>query len=505
MTEILNEIDIDIIEKTPETTPYAGALPFMKMCEGIGLPDIINKSLNVRGLKGYKDSDHVLSIITMQILGGSTIDDLEMLKQNLETNGSPFRIPSPTATRSFMSNFHNEEEAEKQKQGKCYIPKMNEHLAGFDEIHAHIFHQAYKFKPLESITLDQDATFIPTSNKNALFNYYGEKAYEGFNTYCPQYDIIVGTQLRDGNVNPGYGQLEELQRVLGTVPEGVKEVKLRSDTAGYQEDILRYCAEGKNERFGVIEFTISCKVGESFKQAAKEVAEEEWKPVLKEVQKDGLTELKETGQEWAEVVYVPDWALKSKAEYRFIAIRERTELRKGENPNQMTLPEVIEDMEKENKEVKRLHLTAMKNLAYQVFGIVTNIHEEDGGEIVVFHHERCGKSEEVHRILKEELGGGHVVSGKFGTEAAWWNTAVLSLSLLNLFKQNFLPKESHKYRPKAMRYGFFVMIGKYVRHAGKMVMKVYSASERVIAWYRYARDRLMGLCASMRNKRIKKR
>jgi hypothetical protein len=343
--------------------------------------------------------------------------------------------------------------------------------------------------------LDQDATFIPTSNKDALYSYLKEKAYEAFNTYCPEYDINVGTQLRDGNVNAGYGQFEELKRIMLTIPEGIKEVKLRSDTAGYQEDILRYCAEGKNERFGVIEFTVSCKVVESFKQAAQVVPEGDWKPVVKEVKKNGVTEVKETGQEWCEVNYVPDWVVKSEAEYRFIAIRERTELRRGENPAQMTLPEVIEDMEKENEQLKRLHITEMGNLAYKVFGIVTNIQDEDGGKIVVFHHERCGKSEEVHRILKDELGGGHVASGKFGAEAAWWNIAVLSFSLLNLFKRNFLPEASHTRRPKAMRYEFFVMIGKYVRHARKMVLKVYSTSKQAIAWYRHARDRLMSLCA----------
>ena len=259
MTEKLDEIDIDVEKKTPEATPYAGAIPFMQMCKGMGLPDIINKNLNIRGLKGYTDADHILSMVTMQVLGGSTIDDLATLRQNLEVKASPFRIPSPTAARSFMLHFHNEEEVAKQKQGQSYIPQMNEHLEGFDAIHAYVFQQAYKFKPLDSITLDQDATFIPTSNKNALINYKGEKAYESFNTYCFEYDIVVGTQLRDGNVTPGYGQLEELKRVLATVPEGVEKVTLRSDTAGYQETILRYCAEGKNERFGKIGLTVSCK------------------------------------------------------------------------------------------------------------------------------------------------------------------------------------------------------------------------------------------------------
>jgi hypothetical protein len=495
MPEKMIDIDIEMIESTPETTPYAGVLPFMKMCEGMGLPDIINENLNVRGSKGYKDSDHILSMVAMQICGGSTVDDLAALKQNVAAKGSPFEIPSPTAARSFMSHFHDGEEAAKQKQGQSYIPRMNEHLSGFDAIHAHVFQQAYNFAPLERITLDQDATFILTSNKDALYNYQKEKAYAAFNTYCPEYDLVVGTQLRAGNVPAGYGQLDELKRVLSGVPEGVQVITIRSDTAGYQEDILRFCAEGKDERFGVINFTISCKVVAGFKQAAKVVPEADWQPVLREVKKNGVIKMEATGQEWAEVSYVPDWSLESKAEYRFIATRERAELRKGENPEQMSLPELIEELEKENENAKRLHITAMGNHAYKLFGIVTNISENDGGNIVLFHHERCGKSEEVHRILKDELGGGHVAFGKFGSEAAWWNIAVLSLSLLNLFKRNFLPSDSHACRPKAMRYRFFVMVGKFVSHARKIVLKVYSTSEQVIAWYRHARDRLLSFCA----------
>jgi hypothetical protein len=305
---------------------------------------------------------------------------------------------------------------------------------------------------------------------------------------------MVGTQLRGGNVPPGYEQLEELKRILSAAPEGIKKVTIRSDTAGYQEALLRYCAEGKDERFGEIDFTVSSKVGEGFKQAAKAVLEGEWNPVLKEVKNGEGSIFIETGQEWAEVNYVPEWVVKSKAEYRFIAIREQTELKKRESPGQMVITEVIKNMELGNEEIKKLHLTEMEGFAYKVFGIVTNKKEEDVNAIIEYHRRRCGKSEEVHRILKDELGGGHVASGKFGAEAAWWNIAVMSLSLLNIFKRNFLPEESHSCRPKAMRYRFFVMIGRFVNHARKIVLKVYSTTKQVISWYRYAQDRLMELC-----------
>jgi len=67
------------------------------------------------------------------------------------------------------------------------------------------------------------------------------------------------------------------------LPEGVTKVYLRSDTAGYQHDLLRYCEKGDNMRFGRIEFAIGVDVTKEFKKAVAEVEESEWKPLYKEI------------------------------------------------------------------------------------------------------------------------------------------------------------------------------------------------------------------------------
>ena len=112
-----------------------------------------------------------------------------------------------------------------------------------------------------------------------------------------------------------------LRESLRYIPSGVEEVMLRSDTAGYQRELLKYCAEGRDERFGVIEFAVGVDVTEEFKRAIGEVAEEEWYELRRSV---GSCEAM-TGQQWAEVCFVPNWIGHSKnnPEYRFIAIRER--------------------------------------------------------------------------------------------------------------------------------------------------------------------------------------
>lgn len=98
--------------------------------------------------------------------------------------------------------------------------------------------------------------------------------------------------------------------------------------------------------------------------------------------------------------------------------------------------------------------------------------EMSAEEIILWHRGRCGKSEEVHHILKEELAGGHVISGKLGANAFWWNVAVLAMSLHSLLKQMVLPDEAKRSRPKTLRAFFYTMAGRVVHHARRLILRV---------------------------------
>jgi hypothetical protein len=117
----------------------------------------------------------------------------------------------------------------------------------------------------------------------------------------------------------------------------------------------------------------------------------------------------------------------------------------------------------------------MDGRVYKVYGIVTNMLRHEASELVLPHHGRCGKSEEIHGILKDDLAGGHVISKRFGASAAFWNIAVLASSPRNILKNNFLPARCRKSRPKTLRFLFYAMAGQIVRHAHKIVLKVYGS------------------------------
>jgi hypothetical protein len=49
----------------------------------------------------------------------------------------------------------------------------------------------------------------------------------------------IDTEFRDGNVPAGFEQLRVFKEALNCLPEAVKQVRLRSDTAGYQHGLGR--------------------------------------------------------------------------------------------------------------------------------------------------------------------------------------------------------------------------------------------------------------------------
>ena len=210
---------------------------------------------------------------------------------------------------------------------------------------------ANRHRRQKAATLDMDASLVETQKREARYSYRKRKAYQPLTTYWYEADLVLHSEFRDGKV-----------------PAGHEQLRLRSDTAGYQRELLRYCAEGRDERFEVIEFAVGVDVTVEFKRAVVRVAEEQWQPVV-----EGR------GQEWAEVNFVPNWVAQGKKEgvYRFVAIRERFE--------QARLPGMGEQWE--------LPFPAMEMESrgwYKVFGLVTN-RALSGEEVIEWSRQRCGK------------------------------------------------------------------------------------------------------------------
>jgi hypothetical protein len=463
-------------------TGFGGVPVYLDLAHAAGLTESMDKHIKASSeSQGWTDSQVVMSLMLLNLLGGDCVEDINRLENDeglcgiirrIEKNGMSrqerrafmrrFRkertrtVPSVSAVFRYLSSFHNQEQEDLREACKAFIPMPNEHIKGIVKVNKDFISFVQKHRRQRTATLDMDATLVETSKSEALYCYKGFKSYQPLNTWWAEQEMVLHTEFRDGNVPAGYDQLRVFKEALECLPEGIKEVRLRSDTAGYQHELMKYCAMGKDKRFGKIEFAIGCDVTREFKKAVSEVPESEWKDYYREVNGSKI----KTGRQWAEVCFVPNAIghTKKGPEYRYIATREAMS-------EQLIIPGTIDEHE------TPFPTMSMDSKRYKVFGIVTNM-DWEGQELITWLYKRCGKSEEAHSIMKEDLAGGKLPSDDFGENAAWWWIMILSLNLNNAMKKLVLGKSWIKRRMKAIRFHLINLPARVMERSRQLFVKL---------------------------------
>ena len=132
-------------------------------------------------------------------------------------------------------------------------------------------------------------------------------------------------------------------------------------------------------------------------------------------------------------------------------------------------------------------------VTYKLFGIVTN-RDIPGDKLIWWHRKRCGHSEQVHSVMKEDLAGGRMPSGKFGVNAAWWQIMILSLNLTVAMKRLVLGTSWSKKRLKALRFGLINIAGRIVERARQISILV-NADRAILEMLQKARERIAQLAS----------
>jgi hypothetical protein len=469
-----------VAKKSSCMTSLAGLGPYLDLIYASGLPESIRRNIQARtGKQGWTDAQIIPSLILLNLAGGNHVNDLNRLEndpglkrllsriekmdaRHQDRQKQPRRrwrkiktrvLPSASATFNYLSFFRNHQETTVAKEGVANIPESNAALCGLLRVNKHFLTYVQKHFPETVATLDQDATLVPTNIRTAKFCYQHFRAYQPLNTYWHEEDLLVHTEFRDGNVPAGFQEKRVLEEALSQLPEGIQKVYLRTDTAGYQQELLRYCAEGSHKRFGVIEFAIGADVTPGFKAAVLALRPVDWHPIT---EKDEWGNDILTLQEWAEVCFVPEWIShrKDNPHYRYLAIREP--LQPGRKPvTEWPFPT----------------MRAAEGNFYKVFGLVTN-RSLPGNDLIHWHRQRCGQSEEVHAIQKQDLAGGYMPSHWFGVNAAWWGIMILAYNLNSFMKREILRDEWKNKRLKALRYSLIYLPAQVIRHGRQIIVRL---------------------------------
>jgi hypothetical protein len=447
-----NALDIDLRGGlTDEVTPHAGSALLLELGRRSGVMAAAAKHLPTRqSRKGLGHAQLVESFVLLSALGGDCIDDFEALRRDRGLAALVgYDLPAAATARQWLDRFHEAERLQGRPEQGSFVPLESSWLAGLravvrHAVHAYVTSQA----PGPQVTLDVDAHLVESSKRDALPTYAGFRGYQPLLVSWAETGLVLADEFRDGNVPAGVHIQELVDEAYASLPAGEWQVRVRSDSAGYQQTALDHW-HGLGWRFAV-----SADMSTPLRAQIEALSHGAWQPWEQEA--NG------TVREWAEVPFVPARRQETKhaQPYRYLAIR----IRKAQG-------ELFAD----GNRVRH-------------FAVVSNDWDSDGQALLVWHRGKAGTIEQVHRVLKDQLEAGVYPSGKFGANAAWLRLQVLTYNLLELLKAAALDPEYRRARPKRLRFAVFTQFGRVVHHARRSFVRL--GSQVLETLLRPARARL---------------
>ena len=267
------------------------------------------------------------------------------------------------------------------------------------------------------------------------------------------------------------------------LPGAVRQVTLRTDGAGYQEDVIRACNDpafrrAETRRFGTVGLICGATRSEPLMAEVARLADDAWRPAKGPVETpDAGPASDSVALECAELPYVPATTngLKPRHVIRYVVTRRAL-------PGALGLDEG--DLP-----------AADGRPAYRIRAYMTNfpapdaIRAEkanglrvlDAAEVVAAAHERCGRGEEVHAVLKSDLAAGTMPSGRFGANAAWLWLAALALNAMALVRRAAYGPEWRWVRMKRIRAIWIHLVARVARHGRRVTLVLGGAGAHLLA------------------------
>jgi len=413
-------------------TGHAGLLLAIEAFHALGLQRVCERELRLKERRrGPTEAEWVELLVMLHLAGGESLDDLEVLKQD-DGLCRLWDLPSRTSPRSaldFLVRFHDPK-LPTSSPGHAVIVPETEGLRGLGRVNAHLLSEVQRHRPVTEATLDVDASIHPCDKKEAQVAYEGGRAYQPVVVFWKEQELIVHDEFRDGNVPAGMGNVGVMEAALKKLPAGISKIRVRGDSALYEQPLLRFL-----EREGH-EFAISADLTQELKRAIEALGESAWQRLPA---REGYVAKEERW--WAEVPFVPEdlTARKGERPFRYVAIRL---------PPRLVQLDIFENPP-ETKYV----------------AMVTNRWDLSGPDLIHWHREKCGTIEKTHDRLKHDVGARLFPSSRFGANAAWYRLAILALNLFSALSRLALPEEWHGQRLPTARFRFFNRAGRVLWHA----------------------------------------
>lgn len=238
MNKVIGKVGkFNIWFREEKLSSQAGMVLIDEFVERMGVGEIIDEELKVKSReRGYRESAAIKGLIYNQIVGGSCLTDLEVLRGDIGTQTliGVESIIAPTTAGEFLRKFDigdiwdlvrvadrlQQQVRGKQKSQVCTM-----------DIDSSIFEQA--------------STKKEGSNKA----YNGEIGYHPMFAFWEEEGELIYSYLRRGSAYTASKAIWFLAQTLKRVPAEI-EKKLRSDSGFYDKKVINWC-EDNEITFGI--------------------------------------------------------------------------------------------------------------------------------------------------------------------------------------------------------------------------------------------------------------
>ena len=365
--------------------------------------------------------------------------------------------PQATALRGFLERFHDAEletlRPPRAEQKRFMLPAGGPQ-PGLQAVRAGVVRSIARRYEAQGAgqhiaTVDQDATIIGSHQQAARAHYDDGRGHQPIVALWAEADLVLAEEYRDGNVPAKQAPLACAQRAFAALPAGIRQRFFRGDSACHEHELLGWLKDPARaaEPGGAIGFAISAVMSGELKAEVAQVAESAWRTFATEA--DG------TLRQWAEVPFGPGEKPEGKGRQplRYVGLRRRK-----------ARGELFADG------TDRRHHAVITNLTPAQMA---------GDQLLNWQRAKAGTVEHRHDEVKNELGGDHVPSRRFGVNAAWFTLGLLTYNVVSAVKGLCFNPEERAMRLKQFRVQVINLAGRMNRNNCVMGLRLCAAPEAI--------------------------
>jgi len=428
-----NLIGFKITTTKQSITSFAGLPLFLGMAKNLGLEEQLNALPLKERARGFKPAESAFALMGLIQAGGEALDDVSLLKGDDGLCELWGGIPAANTLGEWL---------------RRYGCKTVHQLGRIQLVTAAKVVRASK---LPRVTLDVDSFFLESQKSDTEMNYEGLWGYNPVAVTCSELKMPMCGIFRKGTASPMANLAALLKRGIMALP-GIK-VRVRSDSAGFQAKVVRVLRDSGAD------FTITMRKDDNVMESIYGIPEERWAPYKTGAWKNRRCEIAEDLHVFVEATDLPA--------SRMIVIRWPKE-----EPG------------------------LFDKSPYEYHAVLTSLDTWPAGLVLQFHRTRQDGSENVNKELSGGFGLAKLPCREFMANAAYFQMALLSCTVVAAFKHLVLPESWRQFTIKTLRFKMIRLAGIVSRRARSLWLKI-PENYPFRQVFEDARYRLLWLSASM--------